>query len=815
MQNNFLHRNRIWGLVVLGLCLLVVGGYMLGADIALAGPNRQGDPPPNLGAGYRGSEYCALCHTQDDTWHLTAHAQMVQPPGENTILGDFSDEESLTITWPDGSERPITADDITYVLGGRYMQRYVSVIARDDSTVGYFVLPVQWNIPQQDDQAGVWTPYHAEDWQNPLRDWRVACAGCHTTGLDGTAANTETQFAFMDDYQEGDVELGIGCESCHGPGGNHMADAGTLVSSPDAQICGQCHIQGQDPTGEHGYPVGYQPGLALDESVFWIAPLDDLNAWWPTGHARTYNQYAEWLRSGHATSLDTLSESDMSSVECLVCHAVHDGENGTTVSYGITCVACHSPHPADTLPGADGTVAMTTGDTYALCVSCHNSSDSNGALMKVGDTVHHPVQEMFEGKTVVSTVEGMPSGHFSEDGPECTTCHMTGTVIMGEYGYTGTHTMQPTLCDELNECSPDSCTECHDVNRDYLREFVLETQNDVSERLRAARNALGLRQDAPEWIKTALDFIANDGSLGIHNFAYTDALLHATEIELNLVALDVTSTTPALLMMESPETCAECHRDEFQKWQTSPHATASLNDAFLQYFADQGRPDYCMSCHASGYDQVSGEYEFEGVVCSNCHIEVKGATHPPAPIEVADDPEDCGRCHSGAHAPTYDEWLVSAHKQVGVDCVDCHTPHDNGLLLGDVNATCGDCHEHALMDPVHMGEDMDCTDCHMARHVTQNGSRTLVTGHSMNIDPGTCAECHGDTHMLSVRETNQLSEGEMSQIAELEDEVARLEDKTDDERNSGIIGGALSALIVGFVILLVLRFRRVLWRGGD
>ena len=80
------------------------------------------------------------------------------------------------------------------------------------------------------------------------------------------------------------------------------------------------------------------------------------------------------------------------------------------------------------------------------------------------------------------------------------------------------------------------------------------------------------------------------------------------------------------------------------------------------------------------------------------------AEHPPAPMPLASASSDCGRCHSGEHAPEYGEWLVSGHSDFNVDCVDCHTPHDNSLRLGDVNATCSDCHSEAMNDEVHMGQ---------------------------------------------------------------------------------------------------------------
>jgi hypothetical protein len=138
--------------------------------------------------------------------------------------------------------------------------------------------------------------------------------------------------------------------------------------------------------------------------------------------------------------------------------------------------------------------------------------------------------------------------------------------------------------------------------------------------------------------------------------------------------------------------------------------------------------------------------------------------------------------------------------------VDCHTPHNNGLILGDVNATCGDCHKEALVDDIHMGEEMTCTDCHLKRRTTDDDVHVLTTGHTMAIDPGVCSECHGNTHLLSVRENNRLEE-DVNQIKTLQQKLETLEDQAEQDRNTGIVGGALGAVLVVVILYLLLRFR--------
>ena len=369
-----------------------------------------------------------------------------------------------------------------------------------------------------------------------------------------------------------------------------------------------------------------------------------------------------------------------------------------------------------------------------------------------------------------------------------------------------THTLVPVLPDQPGVNADglrDTCSTCHTgLTPAAMQQFVTNSQNNTRRRLDAATTAL--RVNTPGWVRTALDFIEGDGSLGVHNHRYTAALLDAVEIELGLVA----SRSPlmaAIRPVQNPAACAECHQNEHREWLTSPHAQASLSDVFRQEFAQLRQPTYCMGCHASGYNPQTGEYLFEGVTCSSCHYTEGDFEHPPAPVVVASNSSACGVCHSGAHAPTYDEWLVGAHSRSGIDCVDCHTPHDNGLRQGDVNTTCGNCHQEALVDPVHMGEDLDCTDCHMKRELDASGVHVIRTGHSMLIDPGTCAECHGSVHLLSAVRSSDGLLSAREEVASLHEEVERLRIEAQNSTTMGILGGALGVLVIVSIGLIILR----------
>jgi predicted CXXCH cytochrome family protein len=743
-----------------------------------------------------------------------AHAKALQVVGDETtvILGDFAQGEDVrTVQFPgEEAPRPFTVEDVAFVVGaGRHAQRYV--YAQEEGV--YRVFPAEWNTVAQ-----AWQPFTlAEDWMDAAYDWGQNCAACHTSGF-----NVEDK-SWLDE--------GVQCEACHGPGSRHLEAAdelsrnasaeeidavrATIILNPDAQICGQCHSRGVDASGVYPFPAGYVPGVnTLDEVGYLLAPLDDPVHWWSTGHAKTPNmQYNEWVNTGHATTLDDLKNSDYAQDACLECHSSdYDLRQKQIASYeageregsppqpltlaeaqnGVACSSCHNPH-VETEYGS-----FLVNEPYTLCVDCHRDTE-------LTETPHHPAQEMYEGLTVFNGIKSIPSSHFTaENSLVCETCHMPDVPV--ESGSRVSHALSPVLPVGENSPPQDTCTICHtDLTPKYMKEFVDKTQDRIEGRLERVALALEQNPNAPDWVIDAVEFVETDGSLGVHNYAYTDALLDAVAFELGIVELNG-GVPPEQAAVVDPVECEECHREEVRDWQNSPHANASLNDNFLREFAARNRPNFCMRCHASGYDAATNTHQFEGVICTSCHIVSDLANHPPDPVEIATDSAVCGQCHSGAHSPTYDEWLVSDHSLAGVDCVDCHTPHNNGLILGDVNATCGDCHKEALVDDIHMGEEMTCTDCHLKRRTTDDDVHVLTTGHTMAIDPGVCSECHGNTHLLSVRENNRLEE-DVNQIKTLQQKLETLEDQAEQDRNTGIVGGALGAVLVVVILYLLLRFR--------
>jgi len=476
---------------------------------------------------YVGSATCAACHGAKYASTLTTlHPWKVRPKEEATIVGRFPVTDVNGQVW--------TLDDVDWVIGAKpkWKQRYIKIM--EDGA--WRILPVQWNIETQE-----WVPYHADNWQE--RDYRDKCAGCHTTGYDV-------------DLQEW-KEPGVTCESCHGPGQDHVlasdkANDPKIYASIDSEVCGACHTRGKTKDGQWGWPEGYVPGgdvhvkdifdYDLSSKRWWFDNPNDPN---DPGHAKSHRQqYIEWERSKHSMALDSIKSNEHARDFCLACHSEdyrRDPSNVTveTAQFTIECVTCHATHD----PGAEGTSQLVK-PQYDLCVQCHNGTGGGARPIQPGDTVHHPMQEMYEGVGFPGVADN-PSTHFqemdAEGGPVCSSCHFARTAKSGTWvkwdnglikkGDIATHLLKPPLPGDVKDDEPSACSTCHDWGNDPLQLIIDTRQNSTEQKLLTLHSWLkrleGVDNDDTKYAYTAASFVESDGSMGFHNFPYASAILDA------------------------------------------------------------------------------------------------------------------------------------------------------------------------------------------------------------------------------------------------------------------------------------------------
>lgn len=298
------------------------------------------------GASYVGSPACKTCHQATWTrWSRTRMANVITDPKlrPEVILPDFKKPDPL---------RNFGVDDIAFVYGGKFKQRYFRKSGDD-----YFPLPATWDVTNQ-----VWRPYaHI---QQPTGQ---ECDGCHSVNYD---IRTKTV-----------TEWNVGCEKCHGPGSEHarrpsranIVNPARLDYVKANDVCIQCHSIGESALNpiegrNYAWPVGFRPGMSLRQ--FW--KFDDRHA---AGVDSAY--YPDGTGSGNRMQGNDFVTSLMYThgVTCFSCHDVHGTENNADLLKppSVLCLQCHGPASANGPRPAD--LARHThhapGSAGSECIGCH------------------------------------------------------------------------------------------------------------------------------------------------------------------------------------------------------------------------------------------------------------------------------------------------------------------------------------------------------------------------------------------------------------------------------------------------------------
>ncbi|HME06500.1 MAG TPA: multiheme c-type cytochrome [Bryobacteraceae bacterium] len=396
-----------------------------------------------------------------------------------------------------------------------------------------------------------------------------ACWGCHTVGYDAndTAFNggfydimTQLGWTAPTVLQAGNFAAmpaalqnvsNVQCENCHGPGSTHVAAGGDplLISkSFTSGACSQCHAE---------------------------APH----------HVKSL----EWSNSGHAIA--PRDPSGAGQEACVGCHTANgfigkisgvstlQGFVGTgpvtvdTTYNAINCQTCHEPH-GETIPSTnlhlvrtaasvtlkDGTVVAKAG-LGTLCMNCHQSrQNAETYVTSTAGTAHYgphhgPQADMLTGTNAVTYGKKIPSSAHGEVVPDtCVTCHMqTVASTDPSLGQVGGHTFKVSWAGNSTIKGEElvaACQTCHgpevttinfplfDYNGDGVTEGVQTEVQHMLDKLSSMLPPVGLPKTSltidSTWTEPQLKaaynwlFVTGDGSLGIHNTAYTVGLLQAS-----------------------------------------------------------------------------------------------------------------------------------------------------------------------------------------------------------------------------------------------------------------------------------------------
>ena len=333
-------------------------GYLL--SLGAKGP-QNASAASARSAPYVGSTACRTCHSSIyERWRKTRMANVVRDPREHpdAIIPDLPRPDPLV---------KFSKDDIAFVYGSKWKQRYFKKVGKD-----FFPFPAQWDVTHQ-----MWRPYfvaNGTDWwtrfyppDNFQRPTGPLCDGCHSVNYD---ISTKTV-----------TEWNVGCNKCHGPGGEHVKQPGrSSIVNPARldyvqanNVCIQCHSQGQPLANPiagkyYDWPVGFHVGLKLSD--FWKLEEHKLGETSFTHFADGTAHKNRMQGNDYVTSLMYTR-----GVACFSCHDVHDTENNATLwkPASVLCLDCHGPNSPNGPHAA--TIEQHThhkpGSSGSECIGCH------------------------------------------------------------------------------------------------------------------------------------------------------------------------------------------------------------------------------------------------------------------------------------------------------------------------------------------------------------------------------------------------------------------------------------------------------------
>lgn len=345
--------------------------------------------------GYVGDAACAECHKTTTASYIdTAHAHTSEIASSRSILGSFAEGRNiLTISAADHSpDEPHLYFEMDAKPDGYYetaiaeqRDRRLTHTERMDVVIGSGVRGqtyLYWKHGESGDQlyelpVSYWTdgnqwinsPGYKDGTANFERRADPRCIECHASYIKALSPDPQ-----MNLYEADSLVTGITCETCHGPGAEHVkleqkANPSKLNSaailnpakiSRDLQVdqCALCH--NGTARKELGGAFSYIPGQSIDR---YFEP-EPIAAATPDVHG---NQVALLRRSRCFLSSPAMT--------CSTCHDVHALESPAP-AYSTKCLKCHAWQSC-------GESKRIGHEIVRDCIRCHMPLEETSAIVSV------------------------------------------------------------------------------------------------------------------------------------------------------------------------------------------------------------------------------------------------------------------------------------------------------------------------------------------------------------------------------------------------------------------------------------------------
>ena len=375
------------------------------------------------------NQTCIECHAEEaEEWLGSHHERAMQVASEKTVLGDFNDalfsDAGVTsrffrengkyfINTP--GEDGKTADfEVKYTFGVEPLQQYLLALPKgrlQAFTVAWDTEKKQWFDLHPDDPTPADSdPLH---WSKRAFTANSSCIECHTTNM--TLNFDVEKREYHTTWSMGNVS----CQSCHGPGSQHVAWAKTKVDKHEKADSSGMGLLVNYRTLDN---KGVVETCAACHSRRYAVSENDL-------HGRTYldDFMPELLREGSYHADGQIQDEVFvygSFVQSKMYHK------------GVSCNDCHNPHTLKLRQQGN-----------ALCMTCHQAT---------------PPKERFA--TLSTKNYNTPEHHFHKPdsaGAQCVNCHMPATTYM-QVDPRRDHSFsipRPDLSAKYD--TPNACIRCH------------------------------------------------------------------------------------------------------------------------------------------------------------------------------------------------------------------------------------------------------------------------------------------------------------------------------------------------------------------